>query len=147
MTIVERDAICTLIPHSGAMCLIDAVERWDADAILCSSSQHRSADNPLRVEGRLAPLHGIEFAAQAMAVHTGLVSGQSSKPRLGLLLSVRQCIFHCERLDSIECPLEISARRIAGNQEAVSYGFTIEAAGTVLVEGRLNVMLRQGGVT
>ena len=45
MTRLGRDEILALIPHGGAMCLLDVLLNWDADHITCLS--HR-AGNPLR---------------------------------------------------------------------------------------------------
>jgi predicted hotdog family 3-hydroxylacyl-ACP dehydratase len=142
---LDRDSIRSLIPHQGAMSLIDAVEQWDAGHIVCMSEQHREASNPLRVDGQLSCVNGIEFAGQAMAVHGALVGSAANTPRMGLLLSVRQCVFHCERLDGIASPLSIEAQKIAASEEALTYRFAIRAAGVLLLEGRISVMLRDGG--
>jgi predicted hotdog family 3-hydroxylacyl-ACP dehydratase len=56
------------------MCLLDEVIGWDAERITCTSSSHRSVDNPLRARGRLGIACGIEYAAQAMAVHAALIA-------------------------------------------------------------------------
>ena len=69
------------IPHKGRMCLLDAVLSWDATRIRCRSTTHRTPDNPLRAHGRLGAACGIEYAAQAMAVHGALVA--SSAPLAG----------------------------------------------------------------
>ena len=67
-----RADIAALIPHAGAMCLLDAVLSWDRTSIACTASSHRAIDNPLAAEGRLDAVCGVEYAAQAMAVHGGL---------------------------------------------------------------------------
>lgn len=141
--ILDHHAIGLLIPHQGSMCLLDTVEEWDAQHIVCTTRQHALATNPLRTDGEVSCVHGIEFAAQAMAVHGGLLAPASTTPPIGLLLSVRQCVFHCERLDSIDAPLIIEAEKIAGSDETLSYRFTLHAAGAPLLEGRANVMLRK----
>src|SRR5580658_11189609 len=65
------------IPHKGRMCLLDEVLSWDATRIRCRSATHRSPDNPLRQHGRLGAACGIEYAAQAMAVHGALVAASA----------------------------------------------------------------------
>jgi predicted hotdog family 3-hydroxylacyl-ACP dehydratase len=142
---LDYAAICSLIPHHGSMCLIDTVEHWDARQIVCTSDRHRLPDNPLRSGGRLSCINGIEFAAQAMAVHGGLTNGSGEcGARIGLLLSVRRCVFHCDRLDDIEAPLAIEALKIAGSEDALSYRFAVRANDVLLLEGRANVMLPRG---
>ena len=59
------------------MCLLDEVLSWDATRIRCRSNTHRTADNPLRAHGRLGAACGIEYAAQAMAVHGALVAASA----------------------------------------------------------------------
>ena len=44
---LDRTAIEAVVPHAGAMCLIDGVESCDASRIVCMSMQHLSLDNPL----------------------------------------------------------------------------------------------------
>src|SRR5256886_11224671 len=65
------------IPHKGRMGLLDEVLSWDATRIRCRSATRRSPDNPLRLHGRLGAACGIEYAAQAMAVHGALVAASA----------------------------------------------------------------------
>ena len=67
---IERVEIATLIPHAGTMCLLDRVIAWDERAIACrSGAAIATPDNPLRAERPPRRACGIEYAAQAMAVH------------------------------------------------------------------------------
>ncbi len=58
------------------MCLLDAVRDWSAEAITCTATSHTDPANPLRADGRLGAANGIEYAAQAMAIHGALLAGQ-----------------------------------------------------------------------
>jgi predicted hotdog family 3-hydroxylacyl-ACP dehydratase len=71
---LNRAWIESRIPHRGRMCLLDEVITWSAARVSCRSSTHREADNPLRAHGILGIACGIEYAAQAMAVHGALVA-------------------------------------------------------------------------
>ena len=55
------------------MVLLDGVTSWSDDRIVGHSTRHRDRANPLAVDGRLSSVCGIEFAAQAMAVHGALL--------------------------------------------------------------------------
>ena len=61
------------IPHKGSMCLLDGVTQWSEAEIVCHATSHRDPGNPLRSVDRdvngLGITAGIEYAAQAMAVH------------------------------------------------------------------------------
>ncbi len=141
----DRAALALLIPQQGAMCLLDGVEYVDAQRIICTSTQHRAAANPLRTPAGLSSLHGIEFAAQAMAVHAGLVAAATRRPEEGLLLSARDCVFHCRRLDRFDAPLRIEAELMGNHGGTRLYRFKVEALATLLVEGRVAVLLRDRG--
>ena len=71
------------------MCLLDAVLEWSDTLIVCRAVSHADPANPLRAENRLGAAAGIEYAAQAMAVHGALIAGDDAPPRQGYLTSVR----------------------------------------------------------
>src|SRR5260370_32797265 len=88
---INKWEIRTLIPHSGLMCLLDSVSEWDDRSIICISNTHRDPANPLRRDGRLSAVHAFEYAAQAVAVHGGLLArsaGVTAPP--GYLSALRQ---------------------------------------------------------
>lgn len=137
---LDRAGIASRIPHQGSMCLLDRVESWDAESVLCFASSHRAAHNPLRAHGRLGAACGIEYAAQAMAVHGALLAPPDSKPKAGFLVSVRGVEMHVARLDEFAADLMISATRIMGDENNILYQFRVSAAGRMLLEGRAAVV-------
>jgi predicted hotdog family 3-hydroxylacyl-ACP dehydratase len=135
--------IATLIPHAGAMCLLDSVRCWDATKIVCIASSHRDAANPLAGDGSLDVLCGIEYAAQAMAVHGVLTTG-GERPEVGYLASVRDVICHAARLDLLLDDLEVTATRLAGDRATAIYGFTLRCVDATILEGRAAVVIDAG---
>lgn len=129
------------IPHQGSMCLLDRVEAWDEESISCRANSHRNADNPLRANGQLGAACGIEYAAQAMAVHGALLSPNENAPRAGYLVSVRGTQLHVPRLDDIAAELEVNASCITRSENNILYEFSISAAGNLLLEGRAAVIV------
>ena len=144
---IDRARIAALIPHAGAMCLIDRVEAWDADHIRCSASSHRDPANPLRLDGRLGAAAGVEYAAQAMALHGGLTGAVDARPRAGYLASLRGLVLAVGRLDDLPGALTIEAERLAGEAASVSYRFSVSHQGRILVGGRAAVILDVGQET
>src|SRR5450830_796105 len=120
---LDHDWIASHIPHQGSMCLLDEVEAWDPQRIQCRASSHRAPDNPLRSHGRLAAACGIEYAAQAMAVHGALLAQQQTAPRSGFLASVRNAILHAGRLDDIAADLMVQAELFSSDGNNVLYDF------------------------
>jgi predicted hotdog family 3-hydroxylacyl-ACP dehydratase len=133
--------IASHIPHSGAMCLLDRVVQWDDETILCTATSHRDPRNPLRKNGRLAAVCGIEYAAQAMAVHGAVLAARADRPRAGFLASVRGVEMRVERLDTFDAALEVKAERIGGDVDNMLYRFTVCCGAQVLLEGRAAVFL------
>src|SRR5580692_6215850 len=99
--------IAALLPHAGAMCLIEAVETCGDDQIICLTTTHHAVTNPLRRHGCLGIMAGVEYASQAMALHAALQS-QGSKPATrGYLASLRTVTLHTDRLDQTAGSLTI----------------------------------------
>jgi len=138
---LNREDIERLIPHAGAMCLLDSVLHWDATKIRCASRTHNDAANPLRAGGQLAALCGIEYAAQAMAAHGGLAGTVTGKPGTGYLASLRNVACHEERLDQREGDLIVEAERLMGDDARVIYQFTLWVGEFEVLNGRATVVL------
>ena len=137
--------IALRIPHQGRMCLLDLVVEWDGQRIHCQATSHREADNPLRAHGRLGIACGVEYAAQAMAVHGMLLAEaectKPSAPRIGYLAGVRSVSLHASRLDDVKEDLTIRAERVMGDGGGVVYQFEITAGARKLLNGRAIVIL------
>lgn len=139
--LIGRDEIQTLIPHSGDMCLLAGVTAWDATHISCTAHSHRNPDNPLAHHGKVYALSGIEFAAQAMAVHGGLTSMAGKRPRAGLLVSVRDVEARVKYLSDYADDLLIEAEQLMAGGSSVTYSFRIRAGTQELLNGRATAVL------
>lgn len=138
---LNRDDIAARIPHQGRMCLLDCVTAWSAEVIVCTAASHRLADNPLRADGRLGAACGIEYAAQAMAVHGALLAVAGDAPRRGFLASVRGVEFLADRLDHVAGDLDVRAERLSGDGNNILYQFSVAGDGRLLLSGRAAVIL------
>lgn len=136
---LTRTEIRARIPHSGSMCLLEGVRRWDQTTLDAYAVSHRDPQNPLRSADRLHAVVGIEYAAQAMAVHGGLLG--SGGTQMGFLASVREVRLFKERLDDLAEELEIHVERLSGSQESFIYAFIVATRGEVVVSGRIAVRL------
>ena len=134
-----RDAIARLVPHQGAMCLLEEVLEWDENGIICRATSHRDAANPLRGAAGLPAIMGVEYAAQAVAVH-GSLSANSEQQR-GYLAALRDVVCSVERLDGEDDDLVVRATRVAAESGRLLYDFRIDAGGRELLRGRLSVVL------
>ena len=130
-----------LLPHTGRMRLIDRVMSYDEERIVCESESHRATDHPLAENGRLSIVCGLEYGAQAMAVHRALLAGPppaTGAPH-GYLISASELRWGVDRLDLCAAPLVIEAviEFRAGPQMA--YRFELRAGDRSLLSGRASV--------
>ena len=139
---LDRAGIAARIPHQGDMCLLDRLERWDAKAIYCTTARHADPANPLRTAGGLLAPTAIEFAAQAMALHGGLLAEADTEPSAGYIASVRAVKFGAATLHDRPAPLHLHAERLSGDARQVMYAFRVlDGAGQSVAEGRAVVVL------
>lgn len=136
---LNRSELSRLLPHTGAMCLLDRVEDWEKSGIICVATSHKDPDNPLRKEGRLHVICGVEYAAQAMAVHYGLLAEEPFGQ--GFLARLREVRFFTDRLDAAADPLRIVADRLSGHKRGAMYRFVVSAGPTELIIGRATVFV------
>jgi len=129
------------IPHQGNMCLLNAVLRWDEQHIVCEATSHTDPTHPLRDAGRLGAAIGVEYAAQAMAVHGALLAAAEAPPTQGYLTSVRSLKLHVLRLDDQASALRVQAERLSGDARLILYQFSVHSGERCLLEGRASVVL------
>jgi predicted hotdog family 3-hydroxylacyl-ACP dehydratase len=133
---VTRQRILELIPHQGVMCLLESALSWSATDIICVTRSHLSPDNPLRRDGRLYPVCGIEYGLQAAALHGGLLDG-AGQPA-GYLAALRDVSIRVERLDAPSLgTMSVTATQEIRTPHGLIYRFALAAeAGAELLSGR-----------
>jgi len=135
---IEKIHFQDLIPHEGSMVLIDQVDDWDLNRISCSSRSHLLSNNPLIVNNSLSSIHLIEYGAQAMAIHRGLLTGKSLQ---GFLAAVRDANFFIDNLDNVHGALHIQAILELKINNNVVYSLNVsDEHGTPLLKARTSVV-------
>jgi predicted hotdog family 3-hydroxylacyl-ACP dehydratase len=143
MLIVDKAALCRLIPHHGTMCLLDRVEQWNHTSITCLTASHRDATNPLRRDNQIEAVCGLEYAAQAMAVHVGLLEqGKERRLAMGYLGAVKNLTLRATRLDDVKGDLTVQATRLVGEVGSFIYAFRVSAERQELLGGRASIFLK-----
>ncbi len=142
--LIGRDELQALIPHQGAMCLLDSVLAWDDASIVCRSDTHRRADNPLCSGGMLDALHALEYGAQALAIHGGLCARRDGRRHAGgYLAALRNAKLGVARLDDLEAALTVSAQRLHAEADNMIYEFDVHAGATFVAAARAVVITRE----
>lgn len=135
-------SIDTLLPHAGRMRLIDRIVSYDEQRIVCESDSHRTTDHPLAEGGTLSIVAGLEYGAQAMAIHGGLLAMvPPQRARHGFLVAASDLRWFVERLDTCASPLTIEAVSELRSDNQVAYRFEIRADDLTLLAGRASVLL------
>ena len=125
------------------MCLLESVEDWSELSVSCLTTTHRDSRNPLRFNGRLTVSAGLEYAAQAMGVHVGLITGgRQTGDKIGLVGAVRDIVFATDRLDDLDGQLVVNARRLVEGEQGYIYHFTVEHEHSTLIEGRASIFIK-----
>ncbi len=138
--LLDKEALCALIPHHADMCLLDAVQLYNDNSIVCFSRSHLDVTHPLRKNGKLHALIGIEYAAQTMAVH-GALLGKDTVPRPGYLAGLRDVKLFAHTLDDTAADLRIEAERLMGDNNLLLYQFKLYAGSMEIISGRAAVVL------
>lgn len=138
---LDRAAIAARIPHAGRMCLLERVTQWDDQQIECRATSHRAADNPLRTLAGLPTWAGIEYAAQAAAVHSALLQEQTA-PRSGVLAALRDVVSTVPWLDRIDTDLRLCATLLHRDAAGGIYRFEVMSDAAMLLSGQFTLMFR-----
>ena len=140
---LTKEELNTFLPHAGAMRLIDRVESWDDTTIRCHARSHHDSANPLRHGTRLEAVTGLEYAAQAMGVHVGLLNRtQLTEGLIGYVGGLRDVVLSVDRLDECPAELTIDATRLFEGDNSFIYQFSISSGGRDVITGRASIFLK-----
>jgi len=143
MSQLTKEELSTFLPHAGAMRLIDRVESWDDTTIQCCTRSHHDLANPLRRDTRLEAVTGLEYVAQAMGVHMGLLNRtQSIGGLIGYVGGLRDVVVSVDRLDECPAELTIDATRLFKGDNSFIYQFAISFGGQDVMTGRASIFLK-----
>ncbi len=134
---IGRERLEQLLPHTGSMCLLDRVLSHAPDRIVCAADSHRDPGHPLRHGGQLAALHLAEYAAQATAIHGALTGDGAARP--GMLAALRDVRLNIDRIDTLDMPLTITARKQLSQASGSLYEFDVRAGDRLLCQGRVAI--------
>jgi predicted hotdog family 3-hydroxylacyl-ACP dehydratase len=124
------------------MCLLDRIEAHDDAATRCRALP-KASELFRRADGSVPTWVGIEYMAQCVAAHGGLLArARGEAPRPGLFVGSRRLVFRCQAF-APDVPLLVSARHAAGRGDNLAFDCAVSsmAGGEPFVAGRLNVHL------
>jgi predicted hotdog family 3-hydroxylacyl-ACP dehydratase len=134
---INKAEIETLIPHQGIMCLIDQVDSWGQETLICRSHSHLNPENPLRMNDQLSSIHLLEYGAQSIAIHGGLLR-KAKRP--GFLAAIRHAEFFIDRIDNLDAEIIINTKAEVKTDTGAVYEFVITADSQTLLTSRATVI-------
>ena len=129
--------IRSCIPHEGAMCLLDTVESWDVNRIVCQAAPP-TADHPLARGPSVPAIVAVEYAAQAAAVHGALLD-KSDQPRRGVLAKLADVELADVVLGASGGRLVVHAELMSRADSGCMYRFEVTEQHVCIARGRLTV--------
>lgn len=139
MSGVSREAWAALIPHAGAMALLDKVIHCNGTMLHAIGERLTPHEHPLISPAGLHAVHLAEYGAQAAAVHGALLGEREM--RAGRLVSLRDVQLAVEHVDLSKGCLDIHAERLLADERGAHYAFKVEQRGCQLASGRILVMV------
>lgn len=136
--------IKSLLPHTGAMMLIDEVVEHDRHKAHCRARIDGLQDHPLACRGSLPAAALIEYAAQTMAAHGALLSAPGSPPQAGRLAALAALDLAGDRVE-IPALIDVHVTRVGGDDSGAVYEFCVLADRHTLARGRATVMFVKSG--
>ena len=140
---MDAAAIAALVPHAGAMSLLDGVVDCTPDAIECTARQPLHPDNPLLERGRLHAMALLEYGAQAAAVHAAMAGGGTQPAwagqRAAYLAAIRDLSVAGVWLGPDAEALQVTARCITSGTGGAIYGIEVAAQGVSWLTARITL--------
>ncbi len=136
---MNSEEVERVLPHADRMVLVDRVITMDASTIHCRGKNPTDPRHPLR-EGAILPIvAGIEYAAQAAALHA-IVTDQARGPARGQLVILQDVSWTTDRLD-VSTEIDIHAEEIARVANGLHYRFVLSSTECELISGRLMIAI------
>ena len=126
-----------LIPHSGAMVLVDGLTHWAEGEAACTLRVRERA--PFVKDGKVESAVTIEYMAQTVAACLGYEALRGGGAvRVGMIIACKKFTAHAETL-SVGDELVIDCKRVRGNEMLSHFDCRVSRRGEVFSEGVLTL--------
>ena len=146
MSTADLPEISELVPHSGRMLLLSRVLSHTLEKTVCAVDLERS-ELFCDTEGSVPGWVGLEYMAQCVAAHAGLISrSRRERQRPGFLIGSRRTHIHVDSFQPGQ-RLQVTSRHLRGEAGLAWFDCTVQdtADGTTLAQGRLSVYAMDAG--
>jgi predicted hotdog family 3-hydroxylacyl-ACP dehydratase len=147
MTTKRWPAMADVLPHRAPMVLLDRIVAHDEGRTVCAVDI--TAATAFLTDAKDVPAWvGLEYMAQCVAAHAGLLARIRGEPvKLGLLIGARRVEFHVGAFE-IGRTVIVTGAHVWGDRQLASFACSLsdERSATVLAESVLSVYAPSGGV-
>jgi len=133
---VSHQAIETLIPHRGAMLLLDTVLASSSDEIVCRA---RVREGNLFLRGQhMRSVVCLEYMAQAVAAFAGLQATEAGPPRVGYLIAATRMTLNQPSL-CLGDEIDVLAKRVWGDSALGKFACSVTLRDATVAEAMVSV--------
>lgn len=137
---LNADEIADFLPHGRGMSLIEKVIDWQEQNINCIGLSHKDPKNPMFANGNLQSITLIEYAAQSVAVHAGLLNAKLGTQRPAYIGGLKKIEIAAQYLPDRKTELRISATAELLSAGGAIYKFSISSDAELILSGRLTLV-------
>jgi len=138
--LIARSELEQMIPHDQQMCLLDEVVEWNQQNIVCITSSHRYAYNPLLTGARLGGMVLVEYGAQAAAIHVALIQQGFTAPQSAYLGAIKELTLHADFIEQVEGALRVEADCILSRMGGAIYSIQVMSTDQPLITARISLL-------
>ncbi len=123
-SVIQKNEIASLLPHTGAMCLLDKALLLGEGAIIAQSKLGSCSTNPMSLSGQMSACAVLEYAAQCAAVQLALSGdlGSNWKEHWVYVVSAKELVLGAELMP--KGFLYVHAQQISISELGCAYKFS-----------------------
>ncbi len=137
IAMLGAEAIAALLPHGAGMSMLDEVLSWDETSLHCRTESHLRTGNPMLADGATRSILLVEFAAQAAAVHAGLLQSKLGEARPAYVGAMKNIEMPQHAVPHGGEPLDITIAAEFVSPDGAIYHFAIKCGVAPVISGRL----------
>lgn len=141
---IDINKLYQALPHSDDMCLIQNIIDWSESTICCSTTAHLDADNILAIDSRLPAWSGIEYIAQALALHGVLLKGAEEQLVIqkAFVATIQTAEIFTDDISQYPGALTIQATIIFSQENSAVFDCSLEYDGEELLSCECGVIFQ-----
>ncbi len=140
VTELSPSDIADFLPHGRGMSLIEKVTHCEEEGISCIGMSHLDPLNPMFHQGSFQSITLVEYAAQSIAIHAGLLNRQLAASRPAFIGGFKNIEIPIAKLPNRKTKIDVKAVAEFLSPGGAIYSFTVLSDDEVVISGRLTLV-------